>query len=115
MPHPESFGYRFYQLRSNPWRHTDRRDTLRGTAYRPDPYHGDFLMVYPVAHGPHGRYYLVLWAECPGNVESLFHGEVTRLTDLTAAGYRRVPFDQVPIAWQQAFRAAIADAPADAS
>jgi hypothetical protein len=97
-------------LRWNPWRRTDRIDTIIGSMYKPDPYKGDFVMVFPPEVGHRGRYYPILLAQCPGNLESLYHHEISCLTDLYTAGYRRIPFDQVPVAWQQAFRADIANA-----
>lgn len=38
----EAFGFRFYRLRRNPWRHTDRMDTVAGTLYKPADYTGDY-------------------------------------------------------------------------
>jgi len=107
---PESKGYRFYQLRRNPWRHTDRIDTLMGSMYKPADYDGDYLMVCPVEQRADGRrYYLVYGALIPGNRESLGYGEVKRLTSLAYAGYRRIAFDHLPDSWQRAFLAEIAD------
>jgi len=107
---PERKGYRFYHLRRNPWRHTDRLDTVMGSLYKPADYTGDFLMVCPVEQRADGRrYYLVYGTLIPGNRESLGYDEVQHLTSLAHAGYRRIPFDRVPDAWQRAFLAEIAD------
>lgn len=106
--HPESAGYRFYALRRNPWRHSDRIDTLAGTMYKPHDYDGDYLMVCPPERTRDGRrYFLVYGALIPGNRASLGYDEVTRLTDLARTGYRRMAFEQLPPAWQRAFVAEI--------
>lgn len=106
---PECAGFRFYRLRRNPWRHTDRIDTVAGTLYKPADYDGDYLMVCPAEIASNGRrYYPVYGALIPGNRASLGYGEVARLTSLFHAGYRRVPWDQLPAPWQAAFLAEIA-------
>jgi len=106
---PECAGFRFYRLRRNPWRRIDRIDTVAGILYKPADYTGDYLMVCPADISANGRrYYPVYGALIPGNRASLGYGEVARLTSLTHAGYRRVPFDQLPVAWQEAFFAEIA-------
>lgn len=106
---PEAFGFRFYRLRRNPWRHTDRIDTVAGTLYKPADYDGDYCMVCPAEISANGRrYYPVYGTLIPGNRASLGYGEVARLTSLTHAGYRRVPFDQLSTACQEAFFAEIA-------
>lgn len=103
----ESAGFRFYALRANPWRKTDRLDTLAGTIYKPAHYTGDYLMVWPPETTRDGRrYYLVYDALIPGNIASLGYDEVSRLTTLAQAGYRRIAFDRLPPAWQRAFLAA---------
>lgn len=107
---PEAYGFRFYALRRNPWRFTDRIETLAGTMYPPADYDGDFCLAFPVSESHRGPYYDVYGALIPGNRCSLGYGEVGRLTTLAHAGYRRVPFDRLPPAWRQAFRAEIRSA-----
>lgn len=102
----ESAGFRFYVLRRNPWRDTDRIDTLAGSLYKPADYAGDYLMVWPPETTRDGRrYYLVYDALIPGNLASLGYDEVSHLTALYHAGYRRIPFDRLPPAWQRAVAA----------
>lgn len=106
---PDTSGVRFYVLRRNPWRHGDRIDTLAGVMFRPAAYDGDYLMVLPRDTGAGGRsYYPVYDTLIPGNRDSLGYDEVTRLAALHHAGYRRVPLDALPPAWQRAFRAELA-------
>jgi hypothetical protein len=104
---PEAFGFRCYALRRNPWRFTDRIETLAGTMYSPADYDGDFCLVFPVSESHRGPYYDVYGTLIPGNRCALGYGEVGRLTTLAHAGYRRIAFAAMPAAWQQAFRAEI--------